>query len=57
MFYYDDLLRGLIKLAIMETGNEDKDCCALFVRGINGMGENFVNKRVVQVVQLTALTL
>ena len=43
--YYDDLLRELIKLAIMETKNEDKDCCALFLRGINRMCQKFINKR------------
>ena len=42
---YDDLLRELIKLAIMETKNEDEDCCALFLRGINRMCQNFINKR------------
>ena len=29
----------------METKNEDKDCCALFLRGINRMCQNFINKR------------
>ena len=29
----------------METKNEDKDCRALFLRGINRMCQNFVNKR------------
>ena len=42
--YYDDLLRELIKFAIMQTKN-DKDCCALFLRGINRMCQNFINKR------------
>ena len=29
----------------METKNEDEDCCALFLRGINRMCQNFNNKR------------
>ena len=29
----------------METKNEDKDCCALFLCGINCMCQNFINKR------------
>ena len=45
MSYHDDLLRELIKLAIIETKNEDKDCCALFLRGINRMRQKFINKR------------
>ena len=42
--YYEDLLRELIKLAIMKTKNQDKHCCALFLRGINRMCQNFINK-------------
>ena len=45
MSYHDDLLTELIKLAIIETKNEDKDCCALFLRGINRMRQKFINKR------------
>ena len=29
----------------METKNEDKDCCALFLGGINRMCQNFINKK------------
>ena len=29
----------------METKNEDKDCYALFLRGINRMCQNIINKR------------
>ena len=32
--YYDNLLRELIKLAIMVKKNEYKSCCALFLFGI-----------------------
>ena len=42
---FDDLLRELINLPIMETKHEDKDCCALFLRRVNRMCQNFINKR------------
>ena len=29
----------------METKHEDKDCCALFLRRVNRMCQNFINKR------------
>ena len=29
----------------MKTKNKDKDCCVIFIRGINHRQQNFINKR------------